>query len=124
MKNDRKVETMIGNILRAGVVSSAAITFIGGVIYLLTNHPAADYSVFIGSGGALRSVHGIVKGALAFDGAAIIQLGVLLLIITPVARVAFTVFIFIKERDYAYIIITLIVLAILLYGLTGGFCNG
>jgi uncharacterized membrane protein len=48
-----------------------------------------------------------------------IQLGLLFLIATPVARVAFSVYAFMRERDKTYVIITLIVLAILLYSLFG-----
>jgi len=48
----------------------------------------------------------------------IIQLGLLLLIATPVARVAFSVVAFAAERDWLYVAITLIVLAILIYSLT------
>jgi uncharacterized membrane protein len=48
---------------------------------------------------------------------AIIQLGLLLLIATPVARVAFSAVAFAIEHDYMYVVITLIVLAILSYSL-------
>ncbi len=48
-----------------------------------------------------------------------IQLGLLLLIATPIARVAFSVVGFAIERDRMYVVFTLIVLAILLYSLLG-----
>lgn len=43
---------------------------------------------------------------LNFDGAAIIQLGVIVLIATPVIRVAFSAISFLIERDYLYVFIT------------------
>ena len=46
-------------------------------------------------------------------GRALIQLGLLLLIATPVARVAFSVFAFERQRDWTYVGITLFVLAVL-----------
>ena len=58
-------------------------------------------------------------GALHLSGGAIIQLGLLILIATPVARVAFSAVAFAIERDYLYVWITLFVLAVLLYSLLG-----
>jgi uncharacterized membrane protein len=55
---------------------------------------------------------------MALDPAAIIQLGLLILIATPVARVAFSVFAFAQERDWLYVVVTLIVLGLLLYSLS------
>jgi uncharacterized membrane protein len=61
-------------------------------------------------------LHGIAAGRCRD----LIQLGLVLLIATPVARVAFSVFAFAMERDYTYVFITVIVLAILVYSLAGG----
>jgi uncharacterized membrane protein len=63
---------------------------------------------------------GIVRDALTLRGRGIIQLGLLLLIATPVARVAFSVAAFAFQRDRLYVVVTLVVLAILLYSLTSG----
>jgi len=67
----------------------------------------------------LRSVSGIVKDALAFRGRGLIQLGLLVLIATPVARVAFSVAAFAMQRDRLYVVVALIVLAVLMCSLTG-----
>lgn len=48
------------------------------------------------------------------------QLGVLLLIATPVARVLFSFFAFLMEKDYLYVFITFIVLAILVFSMVAG----
>jgi uncharacterized membrane protein len=61
-----------------------------------------------------------MKDALAFRGGGLIQLGLLLLIATPIARVAFSVAAFALQRDRLYLVVTLIVLAVLIYSLTGG----
>ena len=61
-----------------------------------------------------------MKDASSFSGRGIIQFGLLLLIATPVMRVAFTVISFMIQRDRVYVGVTLIVLAVLLFSLTGG----
>jgi uncharacterized membrane protein len=48
------------------------------------------------------------------------QLGLLLLIATPVARVAFSVFAFALQRDRLYVVVTLAVLGVLAFSMTGG----
>jgi uncharacterized membrane protein len=50
----------------------------------------------------------------------IIQFGLLFLIATPIARVAFSVIAFALQRDRVYVSVTLIVLGLLLYSLVGG----
>jgi uncharacterized membrane protein len=119
--DDRRIEVIIGNLLRAGVLIAAGVVLFGAIIYL--SHHAfqpTDFRVFrIGATAELRSVPAIVKGALQFRGDSIIQLGLLLLIATPISRVIFSVFGFAIERDHLYVVITLIVLAVLLYSLLG-----
>jgi uncharacterized membrane protein len=48
------------------------------------------------------------------------QLGLFLLIATPVARVVFSLLAFAIQRDHLYVGITLVVLAVLTFSLTGG----
>ena len=67
----------------------------------------------------LRSVSGVFRETFALRGRGIIQLGLLLLIATPVARVAFSIFGFAEEHDRLYVIVASIVLLILLYSLVG-----
>jgi uncharacterized membrane protein len=55
------------------------------------------------------------QGIATGDPATIIQLGILLLIATPVARVAFALVAFAIERDRLYVAVSLIVLAVLLF---------
>jgi uncharacterized membrane protein len=117
---DRKVENLIGNLLRAGVSLAALIVFIGGVVYLARHgSEPADYRVFHGEPKQLRTISGVLQETLAFQGRGIIQLGLLLLIATPVARVTLSIFGFAAERDRMYVVFATIVLVILLYSLFG-----
>jgi uncharacterized membrane protein len=117
---DRKVEDLIGNLLRAGVVLSALIVFVGAVVYLARHGgELADYRVFHGEPNQLRTISGVLREALAFQGRGIIQLGLLLLIATPVARVVLSIAGFAAERDRMYVGFATIVLVILIYSLFG-----
>ena len=117
---DRRMDEIIGNLLRFGVVLSALIVLFGAVIYLVRHgHSPTEYRVFRGEPTDLRSVRGILRDALALRGRGIIQLGLLFLIATPVARVAFSIFGFAEERDRMYVVVASIVLLVLLYSLIG-----
>lgn len=117
---ERDVEQYIGKLLRYGVMLSCAITIFGGVIYLCQHKGVmVDYSpvptgMAFGVDEYLRELNTIFPRMLDFDGAAIVQFGVLVLIATPIIRVAFSAFSFLIEKDYLYVVITLIVLAIIL----------
>ncbi len=118
--SDEKMEVIISNLLRTGVMLSAAVVVVGGTIFLArhgTERPA--YRFFHGEPADLRTVSGIFGQVFALRGRGIIQLGLLLLIATPVARVGFAAWGFAKERDWMYVGFTLIVLAVLLYSLFG-----
>lgn len=118
--SDEKVETIMGNLLRAGVLLSAFIVFLGGLIYLARHGTAIpSYQVFRGEPADLRTLNGIVGDAFSLSGRGIIQLGLLLLIATPIARVMFSVYAFARQRDWIYVGFTLVVLALLTYSLVG-----
>ncbi len=112
--NDRKLEIIIGNLLRTGVLLAAAVVLIGGVVYLV-QHPGGrvDYHHFTAGTARLRTVPGIVRSAATFESEGLIQLGLLLLIATPVARVGIAAAGFALERDRLYVAVSLIVLAVL-----------
>jgi len=115
---DQRLDQALGHLLRGGVVLAGMVVLLGGVAYLLKHWDApTDNHVFREESEQLRHPAGILRTALALDPSGIIQLGVLLLIATPVARVIFTVFAFGRQRDWAYVVITLIVLSLLLFGL-------
>ncbi len=117
---DQKVEVIIANLLRVGVMLSALLVFLGGVVFLVRHGLSpASYRVFVGEPSELRNWRGVIRAALALRGEGIIQLGLLLLIATPVARVAFSVFAFALERDWLYVGFSAFVLCVLLYSLLG-----
>jgi uncharacterized membrane protein len=117
---DRRIEITVANLLRAGVLLAAFFVLVGAIIYLARHgRSPADYRVFQGEPTELKTLGGILRSALALRGQGIIQLGLLLLIATPVARVAFSMWGFAEERDRMYVGYTAIVLGVLLYGLFG-----
>lgn len=124
---ERDVELYIGKLLRYGVMLSCFITSVGGIIYFFQRHgtrpdytPVPDGQEFPGVDSYLRELSTIMPRVLAFDGAAIIQLGVCVLIATPVLRVAFSAIAFLIEKDYMYVVITLIVLSIIIANMVLG----
>jgi uncharacterized membrane protein len=119
--SDQRVEEIIGDLLRAGIVIAASVVSLGGIVYLVRHGvEAPNYRVFLGEPADLRGVSGIIAEARSFSGRGIIQLGLLLLVATPVARVIFSVAAFALQRDWTYVAITLIVLTALGYSLLGG----
>jgi len=117
---DKTIEEIVGTLLRVGVSLSAFVVAIGAAIYLARHgREPANYRVFHGEPSDLRSLSGIVRDAFRLRGRGIIQLGLLLLIATPVARVAFSIWGFAEEHDRLYMIFTGIVLIVLLYSLLG-----
>ncbi|MBC7566016.1 MAG: DUF1634 domain-containing protein [Pedobacter sp.] len=116
---DKDVQLILGTLLRVGVISSMAVVFLGGVIYLISSHAnLVDYQAFDAGKSGMSSILAIYQGVLHMDGAAIIQFGTLLLIFTPVARVVFSIFSFLIERDYLYVVIGLLVLVVILISLS------
>jgi uncharacterized membrane protein len=117
---DQKVEIIVGKLLQFGVSFAASVVFLGGVLYFFRYaHTSVNYRSFKGEPSELRDFLLIVRGALHLDSRAVIQFGLLLLIATPVARVAFSVVAFAREHDRTYVAVTLVVLAILACNLLG-----
>lgn len=115
-----KMDLIIGNLLRSGVVLSGALVFTGGLVYLFRHGAEMPaFHVFHGEPSDLRNVPGIWRDVLALRGRGVIQLGLLLLIATPVARVAYLIYAFAQQRDRLYTSVALIVLLLLAYGLFG-----
>jgi uncharacterized membrane protein len=116
--DDSMIDTRIAILLRTGMLASAAVILSGGVLFLVRHGLSmVDYSVFRGTPEGLNRLSRIASGAMHGDGLAIIQSGLVMLIATPVARVAFSVVAFLGERDYRYVIISSVVLGVLLCSL-------
>jgi uncharacterized membrane protein len=122
-RSDQRVEVMLGNLLRFGVLLSAVVTAVGGGVYLIRHgSEKADYSKFNNEGAEpdLRSPAKVITGVGSGSGRALVQFGLLLLIATPVTRVAVSAYAFARQRDWAYVAMTLFVLVVLLIGLFNG----
>jgi uncharacterized membrane protein len=118
--NDQRIEQFLGNVLRVGVILSATIVLLGAVIYLARHGTEErDYTQFRGEPPKYTSMPDIASAAWQGEGRAIIQLGILLLLATPVARVALSAVGFGLERDKLYVFFTLVVLTLLLLSLSG-----
>lgn len=116
---DRRVERIVGTLLRTGVMLSAAVVLVGAIMFLIQHGgDRFDFRTFQPKTAEISTLGGILREAAAFHSRGIIQLGLLLLIATPVARVLFSVFAFALEKDRVYVGITLVVLAILVYSMT------
>ncbi|MGE5237827.1 MAG: DUF1634 domain-containing protein [Chloroflexota bacterium] len=115
------MDRVIGMVLRVGVVVSALVVFSGGVLYLAAcGDDVPAYKVFRGEPADLKTASGILADVLSLRAAGLIQFGLLLLIATPVVRVAFSIVAFGLERDWIYVVVTVIVLSILIYSISGG----
>lgn len=118
---DKDIQLLIGKQLRIGVIVSSVIVFIGGVIYLIRHgHEQPSYGDFTGVREGLADLPGIWQGVMENKGMNIIQLGVVLLIATPIIRIAFSVIAFLIEKDYLYVGITLLVLGVIVFSMMGG----
>jgi uncharacterized membrane protein len=114
---DKEIDLSIAAMLRFGVTLAAIVVFIGGLLSLRhPRHATPDY-VHFHAEAALSTITSIFRGAFHLDPPSIIQLGLLLLIATPVVRVMFCVVGFARQRDRLYIAISGTVLAILLFSL-------
>ena len=118
-------EVMIGGLLRGGVLLSICVVSIGLVITFV-HHP--DYFSSRPALGELTrpgahfpsSIADVLTGVRDGSGQAIVMAGLLLLVATPVARVALSILIFLIEKDRLYVVITAAVLAILLVAFITG----
>ena len=119
---DEGRQLLIGNLLRIGMYIAMGIVMIGAIIYLY-NHSTEkpNYSVFNFDQVKSTTIPSIFKEVLTFNGKSVIQFGLLMLIFTPIARVILSVISFFLEKDYLYVVIGLVVLAIIMVSLNSGF---
>jgi uncharacterized membrane protein len=119
--DDARMESMMGILLRVGVLFASTVVLAGGVFYL-QDHAGqrVDYRKFVAHPLELRHPGPWLQGIGRGDAGAIIQLGILLLVATPICRVIFAAVSFGIERDRMYLAISLTVLAVLLFGMLRG----
>ena len=113
------VELLISWLLRVGVVTSLSLIVLG-LLLMFIHHPSYLFSVMdlqrLTSPGAAfpHTLHEVANGLLVGRGQAIVAVGLLMLIITPIMRVAVSIVGFALQRDRAFVVITGVVLALLL----------
>ncbi len=119
------IERLISVVLRTGVLLSMAV-IVTGVVLTFAHHP--DYFRSRPALGDLTSagatyphtISAVAHGAREGRGQAIAMAGILLLIATPIVRVAMSTALFAVEKDKLYAGITLAVLILLLLSLLTG----
>jgi uncharacterized membrane protein len=119
--DDARMEVIMGRLLQVGVLLSASVVLVGGVMYLAAHAATrASYRVFTANPIQLRHPAAMLRGIARGDASAIVELGILLLVATPICRVVFAVIAFAIQRDRLYVTISLTVLAVLLLGMVRG----
>ncbi len=124
LKDPESMNAIIGNVLRYGVLTAAAVTLFGTALFAAANG-ASDSSSFLTYlpdqvphlQGVDTSLQGFLNGLAGFSPFSWIELGVVLLIATPVSRVLISVLLFAAEGDRLYVVITGVVLTLLLFSM-------
>jgi uncharacterized membrane protein len=119
---DEHLEQVIGILLRIGVTLAALLVAVGGIVYLARHgtEEVEDRRVFHDPPAEFSRPVAIIRSAPRFNDLGLIQFGLLVLIATPIVRVFFSAWAFARQRDWLYLVFTLVVLTVLLYGLFSG----
>lgn len=122
---EKNFQNIIGNLLRYGVWISLAVAFIGGIVYLMHHgNEIEDYSVFKENDkNIFEVITSVYNGLIQGKGDSIIFSGIILLFLTPVFRVILSLFSFLLEKDYLYVVITTIVIGIIILSISFGFSH-
>jgi uncharacterized membrane protein len=119
--DEHRAERTLGRVLQVGVLVAGAIVLAAGAAFIAGHAlDPASFRTFAGQPASLRSPAGVVAGLAGLHAADFIQFGLLVLIATPVLRVAMSVYLFARSRDLLYVAVTLIVLGMLAFGLISG----
>lgn len=114
------IELLIARVLRIGVFGSAALLGFGLIVYLVQEaSQASDWHTTVndvGTHSQLYKLGNLIPALFSLEPLAFVEAGVILLILTPIIRVAASVLLFAREHDRLYVAITLFVLLALLFG--------
>ncbi len=113
----RRAELIISGVLRGGVLLSAGLIAFGVVLFYLHYFAEGGASAKVANPHSLGDV---AHGLLTLDPVSVIATGLLVLLATPVVRVAVSIVAFALERDRTYVVITSLVLLILLISFFSG----
>jgi uncharacterized membrane protein len=104
---------IVAQSLRIGVIVATLLNFLGLFLWALRGFGSVNVPASLSLGDTLRLI-------LTGDLMGIVFLGVIVLIATPIFRVAISSIYFAVEKDRAYAGITILVLAMLLVALYSG----
>jgi uncharacterized membrane protein len=113
---DADLEQVIGELLRYGVLASSLVVLAGGIVYLVRHggqYP--QYHSFRGEPDKMRKPVLMWEAVWRGEGRPLIQLGLLILVATPIARILFSFIGYLLEKDYLYAVLTVIVLGVILF---------
>lgn len=122
---DSDLQSIIGNVLRYGVLLALVTSFIGGLVLFITQpDKTINFSTFSEKDENIFIVfQRLFEGLQHGDGESIIFLGIILLFLTPAIRLILSLFSFFLEKDWLYIFITLIVISIIVFSVSFGFSH-
>jgi uncharacterized membrane protein len=121
----RGLELLISRLLLTGVVSSVALVVVGTVVTFAQHPDYLDSSAVldsaVGPGATFpHELDALWNSMRQLRGEAIVTLGLLVLMATPVVRVAISAIAFARHRDVTYALITVAVLCLLMLSLVLG----
>lgn len=121
---DVDLNRSVGNLLRLGVLLSVTISLVGFIKLFFEGFEMPKKYTSLDVGSSSEKVWGHFWHSLgAGEGMAIIQLGILILIVTPIMRIVFALIGYLKEKDYVYVVISSIVLAIMAISFFTGYAH-
>jgi len=113
---EAEMDVRMGRLLQWGVVLAAVEMVCGAAVFLIHNAEGVpSYRTFRYVSSPLHSLRGILGEARRGDGGGLIQLAVLLIVATPISRVIFAAYAFVRMRDWLYTLISMTVLSLLLF---------
>src|SRR5262245_30874391 len=120
---DQAMERWLGRVLRIGVAAAALLVLFGLVLFVAHDrgHTRISLATALGRGTPVRPLGpgDVLAGLRATQAAAYIELGLLVLILTPIVRVGMTLVLFERQRDWTFVVLSAAVFAILVFGLFG-----
>jgi len=119
VKDKIDLNPAISNVLRYGVLISSVLILIGVVGILIRGMDSVSINQLVIQhiGRPTLNLRTLAYGVMRFDPIYIIQLGLLVLLATPILRVAISIALFAFENDWKYVIITITVLCVLLFSI-------
>ncbi|HUX20564.1 MAG TPA: DUF1634 domain-containing protein [Spirochaetia bacterium] len=115
---ETKIQAQMGRILLWGMLASSAIVLMGGILFLIQFGSAhANYTSFDSVGSHIKTVGAVIRGIRDYSGGALIEAGILLLVVFQYIRVIMSAVMFARLRSWFFVGVSLFILAVLVYGL-------